>query len=663
VNFNNLKMTMRKLLFSNLVLPALLASALLSGLASAATADPSVDKERKLIAVLQSDSPPGDKAVACKQLAIYGTKDAVPALAVFLSDERLASWARIALEAIPGPAPDKALREAMGKLQGRLLVGVINSIAVRRDAKAVRGLVKRLHDSDAEVASAAAVALGRIGGAKAGRALKESLAAAPPDVRGAVAEGCILWAEGALARKQAAEAVRFYDAVRAAGVPKERVLEATRGAILARQSAGLPLLLEQLRSEDKALFGIGLRTARELPGSEVTQALADELDHIANPNRQVFLLLALADRKDSTVLPVVISIARTGSPKLRLAAVGALDRRGDPASLPALLEAATADDPELAQAATAALARLPGDHVDADLLARLPQSAGKTRQILIQIATQRRMKQALHAIEMYAQDTDAAVRAAAVQAMGALGTDSQILHLVQLLENTHNPEEREGIEAALIAISGRSGAACAPSLLPLVHNDDSALRVIALHVLANAGGSQALSAATSALEDAEEAVRDEAVRTLATWPNNWPDDREVAGPLLTLAKSGQKPSYQTLGLRGYLQCVQGDKQLAASDKVEKVNALMPLLKKAEEKRLAIAVISASPTAGALEMLLSFAAEPAVADDACAALVKLADKNPPGLSKERRQQALQAALDQSKNDETKKRAEELLKAQP
>src|SRR6266581_2714486 len=132
------------------------------------------EKERKLIAILKSDAPPQDKAIPCKQLAIYGTKDAVPALAALLSNSDLASWARIALEAIPDPAVDDALRTAMGKLQGNLLVGVINSIGYRHDAKAVNGLVKKLKDSDPEVASAAGVALGHMGGATAAKALTKA---------------------------------------------------------------------------------------------------------------------------------------------------------------------------------------------------------------------------------------------------------------------------------------------------------------------------------------------------------------------------------------------------------------------------------------------------------------------------------------------------------
>ena len=168
-------------------------------------------KERELLQVLRSDAPPAEKAITCKKLAIYGSEEAVPLLAPMLSDERYASWARIALEAIPGPAADKALREAAGKLQGKLLVGVINSIGVRQDPKAVGVLSSKLKDSDPEVGSAAAVALGRIGGAKAAKALARYLPKSPASVRSAVAEGCVRCAEQFLAQGNSADAVKLYD--------------------------------------------------------------------------------------------------------------------------------------------------------------------------------------------------------------------------------------------------------------------------------------------------------------------------------------------------------------------------------------------------------------------------------------------------------------------
>src|SRR5262249_34018076 len=154
---------------------------------------------------------------------------------------------------------------------------VINSIGVRQDAAAVELLSSRLQDPDAETASAAAVALGRIGNSAAAKALQASLAGAPVPVRTAVAEGCVLCAERLLAAGNRDESAALYDLVRKADVPQQNVLEATRGAILARQSGGIPLLIEQLKSLDQSFFQIGLSTARELPGAEVSTALATEL--------------------------------------------------------------------------------------------------------------------------------------------------------------------------------------------------------------------------------------------------------------------------------------------------------------------------------------------------------------------------------------------------
>lgn len=235
------------------------------------------DREAKLIAVLQSDVSAAEKAIACKQLAVCGSKNAVPALAPFLSNPDLASWARIALEVIPGEEANQALRDALSPLQGRLLIGAINSLGVRRDAKAVEPLAARLKDADAGVASAAAVALGRIATPEAETALAGAMPSAPPAVREAVAEGTILCAEAHLAAGKADDAAKLYDLVRGAEVSPQRLREATRGAILARGAAGVPLLVEEFRSGDKDRFNVSLRTARELGGAEVAKALGEEL--------------------------------------------------------------------------------------------------------------------------------------------------------------------------------------------------------------------------------------------------------------------------------------------------------------------------------------------------------------------------------------------------
>lgn len=185
------------------------------------------------------------------------------------------------------------------------------------------------------------------------------------------------------------------------------------------------------------------------------------------------------------------------------------------------------------------------------------------------------------------------------------------------------------------------------------------MRKIALHALASAGGSDALDAVKHAVEDRDEAVQDEAVRTLSTWPNTWPEDEAIAQPLLNLAKVSKKPSYQVLAMRGYLQFLEGDKKLKGEEKLSKVEEALPLMNRPEEKRSAIAVVQSVPTAGALEMLVKFAGEPGLTEDACSAIVDVAGKGTRGVSAESRRVALQAVLDKSKNETTRNRATKAL----
>jgi HEAT repeat protein len=578
------------------------------------------DQEQKLIKVLQSNAPPQDKAIPCKQLAVCGTKDAVPALAALLTDKDLASWARIALEAIPDPVADEALREALGKVQGRLLVGVINSIGVRRDAKAVDALAQRLNNADADVASAAAVALGRIGGDSAAKKLESVLAGSPAAVRSAVAQGCVLCAEKYLAEGKRAEAVKLYDLVRNADVPKQRVLEAIRGAILARQSDGVPLLAEQLKSADKALFGIGLRVARELPGPKVTEALVAELGK-ATPDRQVLLILALADRGDATTSPAVLEAAKSGPNNVRIAAIRLLQRQGDASCVPVLLEAALNTDVELAQTAATALAGMPGKEVDADLVARLPKAAGENRTILIEAIGQRRIEAALPALLKAAEDSDGQVRAAALAALGSVVSLRDLPVLIQRAVKPRDPQDAKAAEDALRAACIRmpDREACAEKLTAALPQADVAAKCRLLGALGAMGGERALQAVAAAGKDASPEIQDVASRVLGEWMS------ADAGPaLLDMAKTAGDAKYKVRALRGYIRLAR-QLNLPAETRLAMFRTAMEVAQRNEEKQLALDILTRIPSAVTLQLAVSRLGDPALKDAAADAAVKIAGK--------------------------------------
>ena len=80
----------------------------------------------------------------------------------------------------------------------------------------------------------------------------------------------------------------------------------------------------------------------------------------------------------------------------------------------------------------------------------------------------------------------------------------------------------------------------------------------------------------------------------------------------------------------------------------------------EEKQQAIAVLGEVPSAGSLELLTTLAKEQAVVEKAYSAIVRIAGRDIPGVSREQRREALQTVTEKSKNNGTKQRARKILR---
>lgn len=315
-------------------------------------------QENRLITVLKSDASRKEKADACRLLARVGTRECVPVLAGMLGDESLSHMARYALEPIPDALADESLRHALGKLQGRPLVGVIGSIGVRRDVKAVDALAGLLANNDPDVAQAAARTLGSIGSASAAKALQSGLAHGPVGRQLAICEGLFRCAERLAAEDQRDGAVAIHDLLLSMNNTAHQVRTgAVRGAILAHQKDGLPLLKEYLRNSDYVLFAAACRTSLEMPGTEVTQILASALGQLPAEN-QILVIQTLGRRADPAAVPALSITAKGGVKKVRLAAIRSLAEVGHVSAALLLEGLATDSDPELSQAAKESLASL-----------------------------------------------------------------------------------------------------------------------------------------------------------------------------------------------------------------------------------------------------------------------------------------------------------------
>jgi HEAT repeat protein len=180
------------------------------------------------------------KAKAGQFIAPIATKEAVPALAALLADEKLAFYGRYGLETIPDPSVDDALRAALPKLKGNLQVGVIHSIRQRKDPKAVDALTKLIYGNDPVVAKAAASAIGSISGANAAKVLREALTLTKGQLRDVVADAGLVCAEGLLAMGEREQALALYDTLSRTDIPKAQRLAAMQGIIAAEISLSRP---------------------------------------------------------------------------------------------------------------------------------------------------------------------------------------------------------------------------------------------------------------------------------------------------------------------------------------------------------------------------------------------------------------------------------------
>ena len=523
--------------------------------------------EAELIAVLRSDASEADKALVCKKLAIKGSATAVGDLAKLLSNERLASWARIPLEAIPGPEADAALRTAAGSLSGPLLVGVVNSIGVRRDAGATSLLEGRLGDADAEVAAAAAAALGKIGTPAAAAILAKQLTAAEPRLDH-MAQAAIVCAERLLAAGQAAEAAKLCDAVRMAKVSEQRQAEATRGLILARGKEGIPMLIETLRSPARRLANMGLFTARELldgpAAGDVDVALVDEISRMVgggNADKAALLVTVLADRNADGGAPAglqatVLRWAASGPQAVRLAALEAIGRIGDASAVDPLVSLAA--DPAVSDAARTALVALPGEAVNRVVIGRLSGADAKLQPILAQVIGARRIP-AVAQLQPLVASTDPTVRVAALEALGNVVDLASLGLLVDPVVKPRDAAEGEAAHKALRTACVRmpDREACAEKLATAVAAAAGETKVKLLDIVGDVGGTKALATVKAAAMSGEESLADAATRLLGKWMT-----ADAAPVLLDLAAAPIGEKYQTRAIRGYIRIA---RQFALSD--------------------------------------------------------------------------------------------------
>jgi HEAT repeat protein len=376
-----------------------------------------------------------------------------------------------------------------------------------------------------------------------------------------------------------------------------------------------------LRSPDKALFGIGLRTARELAGSEVTAAVATELA-AAPPDRQALLLLVLADRADAGALDAVKKYIFSNHKKVRITALSTLGLLGNASQVELLLQAAQKAPTEV-PAVREALLRLRGDNVNQALIAAARSGPAISRGECLLVLSARGATEAMPLFLEGLKAKEESIRQAALSALRRVAGMSEFPELLRNLLSAEAESTRAGLQDLLVNLCRRSEkrAEGVRQLLEAWKTANGPGRLGVLEVLCWLGDPEGLAAVQAGLKDPEVDVRKRVLRALNNWPNS-----TIFPQLLELARSDSEGSLKVLAIRLAVPLVSRDASLTATVKADRFSQLMKLATSLEEKRLILAALKAAPGALSMALAESQLRDPALANEAAVAVADLVQQN-------------------------------------
>ena len=587
------------------------------------TADPKQGRKmaERLAAVLtDAKATLAAKRFACQQLQVLGAETHVPLLAGMLDTAETADMARRAIEAIPGEASAEALRAALARLKGRPLVGVINSLGVRRDAKVTDALAKLLRSSDSDVAAAAALTLGRIGTADAARAITGG--GYDAKVLPAVRDATLRCAERLAAAGKTADAKTIYRRLWQSNAGVSWRLAALTGLARACPDEAAPLLVEAFGGEDPLLQAAAANLLTQTPGKAATAAIVEQLSRV-DARRRVLLLDSLAARGDASAKDTVATFIDSKDETVRVAAVHTVAALGDASDVARLVALAAGERGPVGQAARVGLERLSGKGIEKRLIDLAAKGDPTTRVQAARAIAARRSPGATPVLLRAAADTNETVRLAALDALAAAGEAGAYPKLVALLTAARATAETAAAQKAVLAVGGRlagPGDRTGP-VMAAMKTAPAGAKPALLRVLGACGGSKALDRVCYHLDAPEPEVRDAAVRVLVNW-----SDSSAAMPVLQIAKASANRTHRVLAFRGFLRLTKQNPDATARHRM--MTLIRPLAATPDTKKMLLAALADVSGPAALEMAKSFLDDPQVKAEAELAVRQITDAKKP-----------------------------------
>jgi HEAT repeat protein len=515
-------------------------------------------------------------------------------------------------------------------------------------------LVPLLKDTDTEVATAAAWALGRNESPQAVSTLSEFYKNAGKKMRFAAADGLLNAADQLVTKGSFQEAVAIYKQLHRANAPEHVRMGAFRGLIEAQPDKAAGMLIEAIRSNDWKTRGMAIDMIVTLKGDGVTEQFSAGLDKL-DDDTQVLMIGALVGRGEKDALrPVITKAASNSNAEIRALAIKSLGDIGDASSVQVLVNVIeTGKNDEEKKLSASSLRRLSGKNINGQIIKSMKTSSAQGRAKLIEILRDRDATEAVDELLVAGSDKNADVRRAAFKALADLAGPEHQKALIKLLLNLKGEKGRPEAERAVIAVSRNLDEAASTEPIFAVMDSTTTTKCSLLRVLGGIGNTRGFVVVRQGLKDTKPEVRDTAVRTLANWPGPTP-----VRTLLEVFQTTSNRTHRIVALRGCVRQL-GMGALTSADMLNICSELMKGVDRPEEKKLILACLAKSADPGATKIV-----EPLLADNKVKAEAELAMlgiiSNMMGSMPDEAKTAAQTLRNKSKNETIKKEASAIIR---
>ena len=573
--------------------------------------------EAKLLPFLKGPATPSGKLAVSRLLRVIAADTAVPALQAMLADPRTSDYAIYVLQPMPGAAAEAALVQSLKTARGVQKAAIVAALGQRRATTALPLLEPMLKDPT--LAAPAAVAIGRIGGPAASKALASAYAAASGDPKRLLAASMLEAADGLLAAKETEAAGGLF-----ATLAADRSLPAPmrRAALIGSISAAGPraevLLVSMLGGDDAEGREAAIARIRDVVPPDGIGRICDLLPRLPE-GAQIQVLAALSGFPAARVRPAVLNAAKSGTPDVRAAAIRALVSVGDASTVPFLAEtAATAGQGPVQDAARSALGGIPGRAVDDAIVASLGQPASDAIAVeLLKAVADRRIFLARPAVSASLSASSPDVRIEGLKTLRVIGSPSDVAPVMDwFLKSSDDLEQAEAEKTVIALLQKNAGAENRSRVvrMRLMTEKDNAARAKLIALLAPTADGAALPVLRRALADADPGVADAAARGIAAWPTATARD-----DMIKLMKTSKDETHRLLAFAGLVRLVGLDVNRLPEAAVDDLKTLSGLAWRPEERKLVLGALATFPCQAALDVAKGFLTDDDLKAEAQAAI--------------------------------------------